>query len=79
MSRKFLTPVGLPSGSALPAVGSVGDLFFKTTDGVIYAHDGTTWVAQGGSSEAVGNIDGGTSSSTYGGTTPINGGDSGSF
>lgn len=79
MSRKFLTPVGLPSGSSLPAAGSVGDLFFKTTDGVIYAHDGTTWVAQGGSSGANGNVDGGTSTSVYGGTTSIDGGEAGSF
>jgi hypothetical protein len=48
LSRKFLTPVGLPSGSSLPAAGSVGDLFFKTSDGFIYAHNGTTWVVQGG-------------------------------
>ena len=79
MSRKFLTPVGLPSGSTVPAAGSAGDLFFKTTDTTVYAHDGTSWVAQKTAAGEGGNIDGGTSGSVYGGTTPIDGGDSGSF
>lgn len=78
MSRKFLTPVGLPSGSTLPSTGSAGDLFFKTTDATIYAHDGTTWVSQKGGA-AGGNIDGGKANSVYGGTAPIDGGDAESF
>jgi hypothetical protein len=50
LSRKFLTPVNLPHGSTLPAVGSTGDLFFKTTDKKVYTYDGTSWVAASGSS-----------------------------
>jgi hypothetical protein len=45
LSRKFLTPVNLPHGSTLPAAGSTGDLFFKTTDKKVYTYDGTNWVA----------------------------------
>lgn len=49
MSRKFLTPPRLPSGSTLPAAGSAGDLFFKSDELKIYVHDGTTWVIAQGS------------------------------
>ncbi len=43
MARKFLTPVGLPSGASNPATGSAGDLFYNTSDGFIYNHNGTSW------------------------------------
>lgn len=43
MARKFLTPVGLPTGSALPT-GATGQLFYLTTDSRVYQHDGTTWL-----------------------------------
>lgn len=48
MSRQFLTPVGLPSGNTLPAVGSAGNLFFKTDEGKVYVHTGSAWVVQQG-------------------------------
>lgn len=45
MSKKFLTPVNLPSGANLPSVGSIGDLFFKTTDQRVYTYTNTGWIA----------------------------------
>lgn len=49
MSKRFLTPVNLPSGVTLPLVGIAGDLFFRTTDSSIYVHTGSAWeIAQGG-------------------------------
>jgi hypothetical protein len=50
LSKKFLTPVNLPSGANLPSVGSIGDLFFKTTDQKVYTYTNTGWTASGGSS-----------------------------
>lgn len=47
MSKKFLTPVGLPSGTTFPAAGSSGELFFNTTDSKVYVHDGADWVLAG--------------------------------
>jgi hypothetical protein len=44
LSRKFLTPVGLPSGNTLPSVGSSGELFFKADEQTIYVHNGSAWV-----------------------------------
>ena len=49
MSRRFLTPVNLPKGPTLPSVGSAGDLFYKSDEEKIYAHNGTTWVLAQGS------------------------------
>jgi hypothetical protein len=45
LSKKFLTPVNLPSGANLPSVGSIGDLFFKTTDQRVYTYTNTGWIA----------------------------------
>jgi len=49
LSRKFLTPPQLPSGSSLPSSGAAGDLFFKSDEAKIYVHDGTNWVIAQGS------------------------------
>lgn len=49
MSRRFLTPPQLPSGSSLPSAGAAGALFFKSDESKIYVHDGTTWVVAQGS------------------------------
>jgi hypothetical protein len=49
LSRKFLTPVGLPKGDTLPSVGSAGDLFYKLDAQKIYVHNGTEWVIAQGS------------------------------
>lgn len=43
MARKFLTPVGLPSGTTLPINGSEGELFFKSDENQVYVHDGIAW------------------------------------
>jgi hypothetical protein len=53
LSRRFLTPVNLPHGSSLPASGLSGDLFFNTSDGKVYVHDGTSWGASGGSGGSI--------------------------
>jgi hypothetical protein len=45
LSKKFLTPVNLPSGASLPSVGSIGDLFFKTTDQKVYTYTNAGWAA----------------------------------
>lgn len=54
MSRKFLTPVGLPSGVTLPSVGFSGNLFFKSDENKVYVHTGTSWVVQQGPTGAIG-------------------------
>jgi hypothetical protein len=48
LSKKFLTPVNLPSGDNLPSVGSIGDLFFKTTDQKVYTYTNAGWAASNG-------------------------------
>lgn len=47
MSRRFLVPPRLPSGSTNPATGNVGDLWYNTTEGAVFAYDGTAWVRDG--------------------------------
>lgn len=44
MSKRFLTPVNLPSGLTLPSVGSIGDLFFKTSDQSLYVYTSSGWI-----------------------------------
>jgi hypothetical protein len=46
LSRQFLTPVGLPFGNTLPAVGTAGNLFYKTDENKVYVHTGSAWIAQ---------------------------------
>lgn len=48
MARQFLSPVGLPSGTANPATGSAGDLFYRSDLAQIVYYDGTAWVSAGG-------------------------------
>ena len=61
MSKKFLTPVGLPTGNTLPSVGSAGDLFFKADEQKVYVHNNTGWVL----ADTVGTI----ATGTWNGTT----------
>lgn len=56
MSRRFLTPPRLPSGSSLPSAGAAGDLFYKSDESKIYVHDGTTWVIAQGSGGGAGGV-----------------------
>lgn len=53
MSRKFLTPVNLPSGANLPLAGSVGDLFFRTTNQSLYVYTSSGWTASSGGSTTI--------------------------
>lgn len=58
MARQFLTPVGLPTGSALPSTGTTGNLFYLTTDSKVYQYNGSAWlpltpVPAGGTSNQV--------------------------
>jgi hypothetical protein len=45
MSKKFLTPVGLPSGTSNPSSGAAGDLFFRSDLGQIQIYTGSAWEA----------------------------------
>jgi hypothetical protein len=56
LSRRFLTPPRLPSGTSLPSAGAAGDLFFKSDESKIYVHDGTTWVIAQGSGGGGGGV-----------------------
>lgn len=57
MSKKFLTPVNLPSGDNLPSVGSIGDLFFKTTDQKVYTYTNAGWTASGGGASSLSQLE----------------------
>ena len=61
MAKQFLTPVQLPAGSASPASGALGSLFYRSDLSQIVFYNGTEWVAlsTGTTSEPV---DGGSSS-----------------
>jgi hypothetical protein len=48
MAKRFLSPVGLPSGTSNPAVGSSGDLFFRSDLAQIFVYDGADWVSAAG-------------------------------
>jgi len=65
LARQFLTPVGLPTGAAVPTTGAVGQLFYNTTDSLVYQYNGSAWVSVGSGSGTV------TSIAT---TSPITGG-----
>jgi hypothetical protein len=55
MAKKFLTPVGLPSGTANPASAAAGELFYRSDINAIYMYTGTEWAPQAGA-ETVTNI-----------------------
>ena len=57
MSKRFLTPINLPSGASLPSTGTLGDLFFKSDAKQLYTYDGTQWVVvEGGGGGGTGNV-----------------------
>ena len=56
MSRRFLTPPQLPSGTSLPSAGAAGALFFKSDESKIYVHTGTEWVVAQGSGGSGGGV-----------------------
>jgi hypothetical protein len=46
MAKKFLTPVGLPSGTGNPGTGSEGELFYRSDLQAIFMFNGTEWLPQ---------------------------------
>lgn len=48
MAKKFLTPIGLPSGTANPGSGVAGDLFYRSDLGQIVVYDGAAWLPAAG-------------------------------
>jgi hypothetical protein len=58
LSKKFLTPVGLPSGSENPSVGTIGALFYRSDLSLLHIYTGTSWVPVGSGSDTSA-IDGG--------------------
>lgn len=63
MARQFLTPTGLLASSADP-VGTLGAIYYNTTDDAIKVYNGTSWNAIGNSSNMI-SLDGGSASTTY--------------
>lgn len=43
MAKKFLSPVGLPTGTTFPATASIGEMFFNSGDLRLYLYDGLAW------------------------------------
>ena len=62
MAKQFLSPIGLPSGTADPSGASEGDLFYRTDLGKIRLYRDSAWASVEG---AVDLIDGGSPSSDY--------------
>ena len=46
MAKKFLSPIGLPSGTSNPATGTAGELFYRTDLASVVFYNGTTWQLQ---------------------------------
>lgn len=57
MAKRFLSPIGLPSGESNPESGTAGDLFYRTDLGQVVISTGTDWVEISGSaSEEIVNL-----------------------
>ena len=54
MSRRFLTPINVLHLATAPSAPVIGDLYFNTTDGILYTWDGVAWVAGSGGAGAQG-------------------------
>lgn len=46
MAKKFLTPIGLPSGTSNPTSAQEGELFYRSDENSIYIFDGAIWKPQ---------------------------------
>ena len=46
MAKKFLTPIGLPSGTSNPVSAEEGELFYRADENSIYIFTGEQWVPQ---------------------------------
>jgi hypothetical protein len=89
LARQFLTPVQLPTGSASPASGVLGSLFYRSDLGQVVFYNGTEWVSlstgapadpvDGGSSSGYLSVADGGSSSTTEFEAVLDGGNGSSF
>lgn len=48
MSRRFLTPINVLHSATAPESPVLGDMYFNTTDDLLYIHNGTEWLTTGG-------------------------------
>lgn len=48
MAKRFLTPIGLPSGTANPNPGAAGELFYRSDLAQIIVYDGAAWLPAAG-------------------------------
>lgn len=46
MAKRFLTPIGLPSGTSNPSSAEEGELFYRSDLNAIYIFDGSAWNPQ---------------------------------
>jgi hypothetical protein len=44
MSRRFLTPINVLHSNTAPIDAVVGDMYFNTTDDLLYVYNGAVWV-----------------------------------
>ncbi len=75
MSRRFLTPPTIPSGTSNPTSGnSIGDLFFRSDEDKLYVYTSTGWIISSGGG-GLSDLDGGSANTVYLETQDIDGGD----
>ena len=55
MSRKSLVPLNVLASATVPTIPTLraGDVYFNTTDNILYSYSGSGWIAAGGSSTTV--------------------------
>lgn len=46
MAKKFLTPIGLPSGTVFPTTSGPGELFYRSDEDTVYTFNGSSWTPQ---------------------------------
>jgi hypothetical protein len=76
MAIKFLSTQRVVNLSSDPASGTIGEIYFNTSDSELKVYDGASWSSLGGSSGGGAgiNVDGGVPNTNYGGIDPIDGG-----
>lgn len=73
MSKRFLTPPTIPSGTSNPTAGnSVGDLFFRSDEDKLYVFTSTGWAVSSGG--GLSDLDGGSANTIYLAAQNIDGG-----
>lgn len=77
MSKRFLVPPTIPSGTSNPASGFIGDLFFRSDENKIYVYTSTGWVVSSGG--GLTDLDGGSANTTYLAAQEVDGGNASSF